>query len=168
MKSIFLATIVLASPVMGQTIEMQFTESAPKDRFTLTNTGDCPITSRVRLDLAPSQGQLIFDTSATGAGVEVFQPFDVIAGAQYLKDMPKITDGDQAVTLTLTDLPKGAQIAFTIDVDDQLVAGELGQIRVTNSEIKGAILQSTTDTKTTQSFFDDTAQARLDIGSCDR
>ena len=34
----------------------------------------------LEIDLTQSEGRLIFDTTATGAGVEVFQPFEVTHG----------------------------------------------------------------------------------------
>jgi len=55
-------------------VEVRFVESAPKDRFVVKNLGNCDLRDlTLEVDLGSSQGQLIFDTTASGAGVEVFQ-----------------------------------------------------------------------------------------------
>ncbi|MEO0664212.1 MAG: hypothetical protein AAFY97_00590 [Pseudomonadota bacterium] len=141
--SLFAAVMValLATPVSAD-ITARFIEGAPKDRFVLENTGACaegPLD--VTIDLAPAPAGLIFDTTSAGAGVEVFQPFEVVAGADVLTDAIIPTDGDQAVRLNLTGLAPGARFAFTVDVDDTGTASELGQIRVSDSEMSGAELR---------------------------
>jgi len=66
------ALTLCATPAFAD-IEVTFLESAPKDRFTFTNTGACDLGPAVlSLDLAGSAAGLIFDTSGAGAGVEVF------------------------------------------------------------------------------------------------
>ena len=66
-------------------VEIKFTESAPKDRFVIENTSKCDLNNMtLEIDLSQSAGRLIFDTTATGAGVEVFQPFEVTEGASLL------------------------------------------------------------------------------------
>ena len=68
---------ISSAPVQAD-IVVNFVESAPKDRFVIENTGECEFENLVvEIDLSGSAGGLIFDTTATGAGVEVFQPFEV-------------------------------------------------------------------------------------------
>lgn len=119
-------------------LEIQFKESAPKDRFTITNSGDCSITDvRLDLDLSKSSGKLIFDTTETGAGVEVFQPFEAGSEAIAQLNADGVKDGDSTLALGVSDIAPGAAVSFTIDVDDTLENSDLGNIRVAGSEIEG-------------------------------
>lgn len=138
-----LATTVLfavsASAVFAdRALSVQFRESAPKDSFIISNTGNCEVTASVTIDLGNSAGKLIFDTTSSGVGVEVFQPFEIVAGAANLKNQPSIMDGDKTVKLMVHELGINDTVAFTIDVDDTLPQSDLGQIRVSGSEIVGA------------------------------
>ena len=122
-------------------VVITFNESAPKDRFEVRNDGDCHVKPmQLMIDLAASQGQLIFDSTAFGAGVEVFQPFEVANGRQLVSKLPSVRDGDDRLTLRFLGLPPKSNFAFTIDVDDTLVESKLGQIRVANAEIEGAVV----------------------------
>ena len=117
-------------------IGVRFSESAPKDSFEITNLAECDlVATEVVVDLGTSAGGLIFDVTGTGAGVEVFQPFELIAGADALTNLPEIGDGDRQVVLPIRRLAPGKRIAFTIDVDDTI--GPRG-IMVSGSEIEGA------------------------------
>ena len=125
----------------GFATDVQFVESAPRDRFIVQNTssGRWKIAS-LTLDLSPSAGQLIFDITAEGAGVEVFQPFRGDGGSASLTTDPAVTDGDQSLVLDFTSFEPGAEYRFSMDVDDQLTDSDLGQIRVSNSEMQGATM----------------------------
>lgn len=158
MKSLFLTCrpILLASPLIIATtaqadIRVTFDEGAPKDRFTFENTGTCAISdAAIMLDLAPARGKLIFDVTGQGRGVQVFQPFEVITGADALAAAPQVQDGQSAIRLDIVTLQPGAAIAFTIDVDDTLGQRE---ITVSGSEIEGAMVSYTRgETKRTAEF----------------
>ena len=119
-------------------IGVRFIESAPKDRFEITNLAACDVVATdVVVDLGASAAGLIFDTTGAGAGVEVFQPFELIAGADALAAVPDVLDGDRQVVLSIRRLAAGKRIAFTIDVDDTI--GPRG-IMVSGSEIEGAVV----------------------------
>ena len=79
-KFIYLMLIIAAmfvGPARAD-IVVNFVESAPKDRFVIKNTGEYDFENLiVEIDLTSSVGRLIFDTTGNGAGVEVFQPFEV-------------------------------------------------------------------------------------------
>lgn len=136
------ALAMLAGQSVRADVEVAFFESAPKDRFVVTNTGACGLKDLVlKIDLAPSGGRLIFDTTATGAGVEVFQPFEVREGGIALISTAGVQDGDAGLALSIDSLPPGASVSFTIDVDDTLPESELGKIRVSGSEIKGGLVE---------------------------
>lgn len=149
---------LLAAPSLARAdIEVRFTESAPKDRFTITNVADCALgASDITIDLAGSAAGLIFDTTGAGAGVEVFQPFELAAGGDYVTGTTATLDGDTEITLNLAELPPGAAVAFTIDVDDT-AGSDLGQIRVSGGEIAGASVRSGAD----EGVFSDGAIARV-------
>lgn len=129
------AAVAVASAAFAD-LNVRFVEGAPKDRFLLENTGSCVLQSAfVTLDLGSSRAGLIFDVSNAGAGVEVFQPFEIVEGDFTVLNRPTILDGDTKLTLELSDLKPGDAVAFTIDVDDTV-----GQraITVSDDEISGA------------------------------
>lgn len=117
----------------GVDLQVRFIEGAPVDRFVISNGSDqaYPL-SEVAFDLSASAGRLIFDTQNGGAGVEVFQPFQ-----SSIADI-NVRDGATGLRIPMDGLAAGAEVSFTIDVDDQLTASELGQIRVSGSEMSGA------------------------------
>jgi len=116
-------------------LQVQFIEGAPKDRFVVTNVGDCDLgAGQFEIDFSASNGGLIFDVTGSGAGVEVFQPFEITSGAQLLAAEPSITDGDKRARLDILGLGVNETIAFTIDVDD---TNNTREITVANGEIAG-------------------------------
>lgn len=145
-------------------IVASFVEGAPKDRFTVANAGACALgPMALRIDLSGSAAGLIFDTTARGAGVEVFQPFDVVSGAAQVLSAAPVRDGDTTIDLRLSDLSPAAPVALTIDVDDTLGGRE---ITVSGSEIKGATLSVTLNGKTLQAPFGEDGIARLSTPAC--
>lgn len=120
----------------------RFIESAPRDRFSIQNTSaEGWLIHRIQLDLDDTEGKLIFDVTAEGAGVEVFQPFrDEAEGKANLLNAPRILDGDTKIDLNFENFTSGQQYQFSIDVDDQLAQSQLGQIRVSGSEMMGATM----------------------------
>lgn len=128
---------------------LRFVESAPRDRFELT-IGDQALTA-VQVDLRGSAGRLIFDTADGGTGVEVFQPLRDEGGTTAV-DVP---DGAEAIKVALGDGKAGSRAVFSIDVDDRLTSSDLGQIRVTGSEMAGAVATfETADGTTIKAVFD--------------
>lgn len=141
LKALGLSALLTLPMAALADIDVRFFESAPKDRFVFDNSGDCAVGPlEILVNLDGSKGALIFDTTNEGAGVEVFQPFEVAIGAENLISASPTTDGDQQLALQLRVLAPGGRFAFTIDVDDTLPASELGQIRVSGSEIAGAVV----------------------------
>ncbi len=145
-------------------LNVRFSEGAPKDRFTLENTSTCALEdTAIVLDLSTSPAGLIFDVTAQGSGVEVFQPFQMVEGAQALKSEPVVTDGQSQITLDVGLLAPGQAIAFTIDVDDTL-----GQraITVSGSEIAGATVSFAKADVSGTATFSKQAQASLALAPC--
>ncbi|MEM9359008.1 MAG: aggregation factor core [Pseudomonadota bacterium] len=125
-----------------------FTESAPKDSFMITNIGNCRINQlQLRIDLASSKGSLIFDPTGSGAGVQVFQPLKVTAGQSYITALSEVSDGSQELELRLNSLVAGAKVSLTVDLDDTLPRerSDLGQTRISDAEISGAMVYSRVD-----------------------
>ena len=119
-------------------LDIRFVESAPKDWFSVTNGSDCTLESlTLTIDLSASAGKLIFDTTAAGAGVEVFQPFELRDGEVQLVSGATVNDGERTLSVMITNLEPGLSASFTIDVDDTLPQSELGMIRVSGAEIAG-------------------------------
>lgn len=155
--------LLLASPAAAD-LTVRFDEGAPKDRFTLTNTGDCALPAmNVTLDLGAAPVGLIFDVTASGAGVEVFQPFELVAGADRLSETPRVLDGDASIMLPLTGLAVGQSVAFTIDVDD---TGGAREITVSGSEIEGAEVIARLGSQSMTGTFTDRATALVKTFTC--
>ena len=158
-----LAALLLSSPCYAN-LQVQFIEGAPKDRFVIMNVGSCDIgAAEFTIDFATSNAGLIFDVTDTGAGVEVFQPFEVTVGAQYLTTMPTISDGDLQANLAMTGLGQNESIAFTIDVDDTSGARE---ITVADSEIRGTTVSLLVNDTVYSTVMDDGAQVVIDTAIC--
>ncbi len=120
------------------------------------------------IDLTASTGKLIFDTTETGAGVEVFQPFEVAEGQLELISNDTVADGDTELTVQIANLSPGERVGFTIDVDDTLLSSELGRIRVTSSEISGGQVRLGDSTQAlTMATFDDDSVATLSFECAD-
>lgn len=149
-------------------IEVNFVESAPKDRFVIKNVGECGLEFLiVEIDLTQSAGRLIFDTKATGAGVEVFQPFEVKEGSIDLISSDGVEDGDAKLVLKIGSLLSGKIASFTIDVDDTLITSELGQIRVSGSEIEGGLVRiSLEEEKPATAAFDSDGKTTVSLPPC--
>lgn len=162
----FAAFIVTALMTTSATadISVRFDEGAPKDRFTFENVGSCPIgASELVLDISGSKAGLIFDTTGAGAGVEVFQPLEIVSGAQSLAAITSVGDGDSEITLSIADLQPGAKIAFTIDVDDTAGGRE---ITVSGSEIEGALVTFNKKGKSATAALSSGATALVKTGAC--
>jgi hypothetical protein len=112
----------------------------------------------VVLDMTGSAGGLIFDTEGGGAGVEVFQPFETVSGDVA---SVSVSDGAGLLSLSVSDWPEGAEISFTIDVDDVLRHGDLGQTQVSGGEIAGAELRINASGATGFGVFDNTRRATI-------
>lgn len=144
-------------------IEARFIEGAPKDTFTFVNKGCALGAVELTLDMASSAGGLIFDTESGGAGVEVFQPFEAVSGAPAMVD---VSDGATSLRLTLADWAEGGEVSFTIDVDDVLRHGDLGQTQVSGGEIAGATVRITATGRQAVASFDNTRRAVVRGLSC--
>lgn len=167
-KSVAAGCLALFAAGAHAALEVQFTESAPTDRFTVENAGKCgsgPF--ELTIDLSKSAAGLIFDTTGQGAGVDVYQPFSVAAGQVTLISGSAVKDGDETLTVRVSGLAPGARATFTIDVDDTLTASELGQIRVSGAEIAGAVARITADGRSPKAgTFDGAGRAVIDALNC--
>ena len=160
--ALFLFT-ALSSPALAN-IRVQFDEGAPKDRFTITNVGSCALgATKLSIDLSGSPYGLIFDTTNRGAGVEVFQPFELTDGQDRLVALPVVEDGDSQITLNLTGLAVREVVSFTIDVDDTVNSRE---ITIADTEIVGAKIIMKTETQSSEATFQNNATATLPASNC--
>lgn len=155
--------VLLYSATLQANVQVEFFEDKPKDRFVISNTGNCNWRNLVvEIDLSQSAGGLIFDTSAAGAGVEVFQPFEVESGVIELLSADSVSDGDTGLVLKIPELLAGQSASFTIDVDDTLTRSERGKIRITGSEIQsGSISIRFDDMFEVQAVFDQDSKAAV-------
>jgi len=158
-----LLALLLASPAMSDVL-VEFDEGAPKDRFTVSNSGDCPLgPMRVVIDISTAPAGLIFDVTGAGAGVEVFQPFELVSGKELLTSEPSVSDGQTSVALDLSGLPTGQAVAFTIDVDDTTSDR---QITVSGSEMSGAQVRIEAGNAAHSGVFDARALATVPLSEC--
>lgn len=166
LKSLFASAVLCAgitTPAWAN-LAVSFDEGAPKDRFTFANTGSCAITNaQILLDLSSSKSGLIFDVTGKGAGVEVFQPMEMTAGAQALLSVPEVKDGDNQIRLDIGELKAGQSIAFTIDVDDTAGTRE---ITVSGSEIAGAKVRYSQEGTSKTAVFARNARATVQLMDC--
>ncbi|MEO0442975.1 MAG: aggregation factor core [Pseudomonadota bacterium] len=165
------ALLLLAYTSVNASIDIKFTESAPKDRFSITNQGKCTFNQiAVSIDLSSSSGKLFFDTSAQGDGVDVFQPFEASQGEYALVSQrggETVIDGDNQLTLLIETLVPGDRLEFTIDVDDRLPNSALGQTQISSAEIEGAVAKVTMENaKVLSAFFDLYSMASIEMPSC--
>lgn len=147
-------------------VEVNFIEGAPKDRFVITNTGECDLDNvNVIIDLSQSVGKLIFDTTGSGAGVEVFQPFEVTSGS--IKSNNAVKDGETTLDLLIASFLSGETASFTIDVDDTLQNSDLGNIRVAGSEMSnGKVTVILQDQSDVSALFNTDNTATVAIAPC--
>ena len=161
--ALFASLLTLATPALAD-ITVEFSEGAPKDRFTFTNTSDCALgPATVTLDLATAPAGLIFDVTGEGAGVEVFQPFELVSGARNVTATPSVSDGQQTLAMGLSGLGAGESVAFTIDLDDTT---STRQITVSGSEIAGSSVSIETERLAAAAIFTDKANAILRWSDC--
>lgn len=156
-------TSICALPALAD-LDVRFDEGAPKDRFSFVNTGGCAIRNAIlTLDLGGSAAGLIFDVTASGAGVEVFQPLEIVDGKSALSTIPRVRDGDNRLAFEVAELAPGAAIAFTIDVDDTIGARE---ITVSNSEILGARVLLEYGGTLSDAAFETGARTKVSLPDC--
>ena len=133
------ALTLFAQPSFAD-ITVRFIESAPKDRFVISSD-TCPLNNvDMLIDLSGSAGGLIFDVTAAGAGVEVFQP---VLAQQGDATIATVSDGDQQLSFMIHDLQADEDIIVSAELDDVLPNSSLGQIRVADAELDGATVQIT-------------------------
>lgn len=159
-----LAAVACLATAAKADIRVRFIEGAPKDQFVLVNEGRCAVpTSELVVDLSGSTAGLIFDVTGTGAGVDVFQPFELVEGASAVKGVPTVSDGDTQVSLSVMQLAPRARIAFTIDVDDTL--GPRGTM-VSDAEIAGATVRWSAASVTHSGTFSRAGVATVATAPC--
>ena len=152
------AFTLLASTANAQDLVVQFSDGAPKDSITVTNSG-CPLANAMLvLDLGPSKGGLVFDVADQGAGVKVFQPVEIAYGYAALSP---VRDGDQRLQIFVESLAAGAKLGLTADLDDTLDVGQ--QITVSGSEMAGASITLALADRVLTSTFGTDGIARLDL-----
>jgi len=116
---VFLAAALCSGGALATDLAVRFIEGAPKDRFSISIDGACALhAASITIDLATAPAGLLFDVTDQGAGVHVFQPFELTAGRDLVVDLPLVKDGDKAVTLRVARLVSVQSIDFTVDVDD--------------------------------------------------
>lgn len=148
-------------------LQVRYFEGAPKDRFVIENLSGCALGEfSLEIDLRPSAGGLIFDTELDGAGINVAQPFELVAGGGQLAGRSEVGDGEQTLMLRFAGLERGAPVIFTIDLDDTLPSGST-QTMVQGDEMIGAVVRfQAKGLSPLEGLFDATSQAILPVSAC--
>ena len=163
----FAALILMSVSFVHANVIVDFLEGAPKDRFVVTNIGQCSLQAvRVDIDLTDTTGGLIFDTTATGAGVDVFQPFEVASGDIQLNGKASVNDGDKVLSVIISSLQPSASVSFTIDVDDTMRNNERGMTIVSGSEMEGGLVTVTQGSLRNSGTFGRNSNATISMTSC--
>lgn len=167
-RLIALPLIMFSAQFAHANVEVVFVEGAPKDKFVVNNIGKCDLKAvTLNVDLSDSAGRLIFDTTASGAGVEVFQPFEVVEGNLTLVSSNRVNDGDNKLSIGIDRLKPQNTASFSIDVDDTLAQSELGNIRVSDSEMQNAsVTIMVNDNKPFRAKFNQNGRALISMPSC--
>ena len=162
------AVFALFSQAALANIDVAFIEGAPKDRFVIKNTSSCELNNlTVDIDLTSTVGRLIFDTTSSGAGVEVFQPFEVTKGAIKVISSDGVKDGDNKLSISIQSLPASQYVSFTIDVDDTLVKSSRGNIIISGSEIEnGMVKVSSATIDQAVGKFNSASKASIALPAC--
>jgi len=132
MRLALLAFTLCASTSHAQGIAVQFADGAPKDSITFENNGCALEQATIVIDLSKSKAGLIFDTTAGGDGVEVYQPIEVLTPDVTVSP---VADGGKVLHIYIPQFPNGATVRLTADLDDTTSAR---QITVNGSEMAGA------------------------------
>lgn len=160
----FLTIACLTASQSHADIQLEFFEGAPKDTFVLTNEGSCLINNAlVKIDLSGAKAGLIFDVTAKGSGVEVFQPFKITSGSELFSTLPAISDGDQSISLDLKSFGPDETVTFTIDVDD---TGGEREITVSESEFEGVSVSAIINDELFSTTLQDGSEVRLSMAGC--
>ncbi|SEV98848.1 hypothetical protein SAMN04488515_0535 [Cognatiyoonia koreensis] len=132
MRLALIACMMTATAAQADGLLVQFADGAPKDSLVFQNNG-CPLRdATIVIDLRGTAAGLIFDVTASGAGVEVFQPVEVETGNVLISP---VADGGQVLHLHVPDFASGESIRLTADLDDTT---SNRQITVNGSEMVGA------------------------------
>jgi len=157
-------------------LEVAFQESAPRDIFTLSNKSvEGWSVEMVAVKLKGSFGRLLFDTEASGPGVQVYQPFEQQSGSALLVRAPQVADGDESLQMQFQGFGPGNLFTFTIDVDDRLPLASaqqsMGQTMISDAEIAGATVEvafvdPAGNRTVTMAEFEEDSIARVNEGVC--
>lgn len=132
---------LVAAPALAD-IRVSYVDSAP-DRITIENRSGCALGPfELVIDLGRSAAGLIFDTSGAGAGFAAYAPLEIVSGAEQVRNISAVTDGDSRLLLELEFLDSSTSLALAVDVDDTSPASAGGQTIVTGAEIAGAVAEA--------------------------
>lgn len=133
------AFFLAKAPVQATELSLTFVESAPVDLLIVENQSDCDLHDfKMRIDLAPSAGGLLFDVSEGGAGASAYQPFELLEGHGAVRAFAQVEDGDRQALIEFNHLEARARVIFMIDLDNTLTQSAFGQTIVDAPEIAGA------------------------------
>ena len=156
-----------AAPALAE-LHVTYVDSAP-DRLTIENRSGCDLGPfELVIDLGASPAGLIFDTSGAGAGFAGYAPLGIVGGAEQVRGLSAVTDGDSRLVIDLHFLAGNGTVAIAVDVDDTSPASELGRTIIAPSEIAGAMVHArrAPDTPPLSAAFDPDGVAVVPLEAC--
>lgn len=124
---------------------VSYLDSSP-DWITIRNLSGCDLGPfELVIDLGRSPAGLIFDTSGEGAGYSAYAPLEIVAGAEHVRGLTTVTDGDSRLMLKMDFFGGGARVTLAVDVDDTSASSALGRTIIDGSEIAGAVVEARLD-----------------------
>jgi len=98
-------------------IMISFEESAPKDRFSVSNWSSCEITAgSITFDRSSATSELLFDTEPSGPGENVAQPFEIELTKKVSATSIPVPDGASSAEIRFSDFSPGGEIVVTVDI----------------------------------------------------
>lgn len=155
MRFALLACLLYSTAANADGMTVQFADGAPKDSLTFQNEGCAISEATIVIDLRDTTAGLIFDVTAAGAGVEVFQPVEAPDNNVIISP---VADGGQVLHLYVPSLANGETIRLTADLDDTT---SNRQITVSGSEMAGAKVTVAYGTNAETAPFNSDGTARL-------
>ena len=158
------------TPACGPRIWVEYTDDDP-DYFIVKNrSAEGWSLVMVAIDLAPSSGNLVFDTDEGGPGVGGASPFSPgsISAVRLIGTIPA-QDGGRTIGLHFANFTEGRNYTFHVDLD--AIPSGAGRTWVLPADMTGARVLATFkgpsgQTDKVDAIFDERAEADSGAGGC--
>jgi hypothetical protein len=162
------AAIFLCVHSASAEIVISFEESAPKDRFFMSNRSSCDIDAgSITIDLSSSTSELFFDTDPSGPGENVAQPFEIERTKKVSATSLPVPDGASSAEIRFRDFLPGGEIVATVDLDDSVPSGPRGVQMIDASELAGVRVTVATNAGARHTAtFNEESRVSIELTGC--